>query len=194
SELWLSNAAVNVATDITMMFLPIFMLWHVQIPRRQKIGLLAIFMTGFFVCAVSIVRLYYQVKLKGAKDMSWKSFATAMWSTIELHVGLICASLPHAKPFLRHHFPKLLGTSGDDETSETRRAKDSFRAVPIGQSLRDEDEISLCEIGNDPNGGIPLRPFNSAAELSNTESISLHTFTREDQSAAVPIQAGEFSS
>lgn len=47
NKLWLSNAAVNSATDIVMMFLPMFMLWHVQIPRRQKIGLLAIFMTGF---------------------------------------------------------------------------------------------------------------------------------------------------
>ncbi|KAF2178249.1 hypothetical protein K469DRAFT_600191, partial [Zopfia rhizophila CBS 207.26] len=194
SVFWLSNAAANSATDIIMVFLPIFMLWNVRIPIRQKIGLMAIFMTGSFVSVTSIIRLYYQVKLKGAKDGSWKAFTTAVWSTAELHVGLICTSLPYARPFLRHHFPKLLGSSDHTNTLATRRTKRSSQAAPATLPLNDEDEIWLCRTGNGLNGGIPLSPFNSAPKLSKAESVSLHTVIREDKSVTPSVQAGKTTS
>ncbi|KAH8599464.1 hypothetical protein B0O99DRAFT_724715 [Bisporella sp. PMI_857] len=78
-KIWLFVAVMNVMTDIFILFLPIFTLWHVRMPRRQKIGVIAILMVGIL--------------------------------TVEIYVGLICGSLPQAKPFLRHHFPKLLGSS-----------------------------------------------------------------------------------
>ncbi|EKG09926.1 hypothetical protein MPH_12998 [Macrophomina phaseolina MS6] len=46
NKFWISNAAVNSVTDIIMVILPILMLWNVRIPKRQKIGLILIFMTG----------------------------------------------------------------------------------------------------------------------------------------------------
>ena len=43
---YFTNGAVNTATDIAILALPIAMLRRLHIPRMQKIGLIAIFMTG----------------------------------------------------------------------------------------------------------------------------------------------------
>ncbi|EKG09202.1 hypothetical protein MPH_13802 [Macrophomina phaseolina MS6] len=39
-------ATTNSVTDLTILFLPVFQFWNVQLPRRQRIGVSAIFMTG----------------------------------------------------------------------------------------------------------------------------------------------------
>lgn len=45
-EIWLATAAINSATDIIMVFLPVFLMWNVPIPKRTKIGVSALLMTG----------------------------------------------------------------------------------------------------------------------------------------------------
>ena len=43
---YLFSASMNIATDVIILVLPIFMLWNVHIPRRQKFGIVFILMTG----------------------------------------------------------------------------------------------------------------------------------------------------
>jgi hypothetical protein len=46
TKIWLFVAVMNIVTDIFILFLPVLMLWHVRMPRRQKIGVIAILMVG----------------------------------------------------------------------------------------------------------------------------------------------------
>jgi hypothetical protein len=43
---FLAGAALNVGTDVTMLLLPIWLLWPLRVPTRRKIGITAILMTG----------------------------------------------------------------------------------------------------------------------------------------------------
>jgi len=45
-KFWYSSAAINSATDFLLLALSAFLLWPAPIPRRQKVGVLAIFMVG----------------------------------------------------------------------------------------------------------------------------------------------------
>jgi rhodopsin domain-containing protein len=54
---WVSSAALNMATDIIILLLPIWLLWPLRLPTLQKVALTLTLMAGGFVCAVSIVRL-----------------------------------------------------------------------------------------------------------------------------------------
>jgi len=45
-KVWIFNAVMNSFTDIVMIFLPIWMMWNVQIARRQKIAVICIFLLG----------------------------------------------------------------------------------------------------------------------------------------------------
>jgi hypothetical protein len=46
SRIWVFNAVMNSFTDIFMLFLPILMMWNVQIARRQKFAVIGIFLMG----------------------------------------------------------------------------------------------------------------------------------------------------
>lgn len=43
---WLFNASFNMATDLTLLVLPMPMLLHLQLPRRQRNGLMVLFALG----------------------------------------------------------------------------------------------------------------------------------------------------
>jgi len=55
--LFLANAGLNIAQDFLIYFLPLKPLWDLQLPRRQRIALIAIFTVGAFVCVTGIIRL-----------------------------------------------------------------------------------------------------------------------------------------
>lgn len=44
--LWLSNAIVHIVTDITILAMPMPTLYSLQLPRRQKLALMAVFALG----------------------------------------------------------------------------------------------------------------------------------------------------
>lgn len=116
-------------------------------------------------------------------------FNEPTYRTVELFVGLSCASLPHFKPFLRRHLPKLLEISGHGSGNlSARRTKTSSRAAAGTLPLNDEDEVSLCRGGNELNGDIPLARFNSATKPSKTDCVSV---TKDDQPVTVSIVAGK---
>src|SRR4051812_43253852 len=45
-EMCVTNSAANAAVDISMLILPIAMLWNVRMLKREKISVIAILMTG----------------------------------------------------------------------------------------------------------------------------------------------------
>lgn len=54
---WLSAAAVNISMDFTVLLLPLPAIAQLRLPQKQKLCLVVMFVLGFFVCAVSVVRL-----------------------------------------------------------------------------------------------------------------------------------------
>lgn len=44
--IWFFNASMNIATDLTLLIMPMPLLSHLQLPRLQKIALMAVFAVG----------------------------------------------------------------------------------------------------------------------------------------------------
>ncbi|KAF2222000.1 hypothetical protein BDZ85DRAFT_185945, partial [Elsinoe ampelina] len=103
---WYSNAAINIATDIAIFVLPMPALYHLHLPMKQKLALMAIFALGAFVVLVSILRLPELHMLVASHDPLYDGAAIAYWSNVELCVGVICASLPTLRAFAARYFPK----------------------------------------------------------------------------------------
>lgn len=57
-----------------------------------------------------------------------------------MHVGIICACLTQAKPFLRRHFPNFLGLSTNASQTNTRR---NTTNVPNGTAISTTKDIPL---------------------------------------------------
>ncbi|KAF2033405.1 hypothetical protein EK21DRAFT_98141 [Setomelanomma holmii] len=100
-DLWFSNAAINIFTDLMVAVLPVKVIWGLHIPRNQKIALVGILTIGWFVCVVSVLRLHGIIVLfQHPDDRIYYSAAAAYWSSIEMNLGIVCASLPALKPLL----------------------------------------------------------------------------------------------
>ncbi|KAL1965539.1 hypothetical protein VTN77DRAFT_5622 [Rasamsonia byssochlamydoides] len=94
--------AVNIATDVVLLMLPLRMVWKVQMRTAQKLGLTLVFGTGLFTVAAACVREYFVVSTEKNSDQSYTEVPEALWLTIELMVGIVAASLPAIGPLYQH--------------------------------------------------------------------------------------------
>jgi len=146
---WLSAAGINIGLDFLVLLLPLPAITSLHLPRRQKICIVLVFLLGFFVCIVSIVRLstvdIYASKgeLVGKStchflaarrnrwltDLTESGIQAVTWSAVEANVGIICASLLALKPLLLHFCPCLL----DSDSIPSHRLR-----LPTMQTCRAE--------------------------------------------------------
>lgn len=61
------------------------------------------------VCVTSILRITTLDIATSAKDTTWNSIASSMWTVIESNLGIICACLPALRKPLSIFFPVLFG-------------------------------------------------------------------------------------
>lgn len=54
----------------------------------------------FSVTIISVVRLQSLILFANSANISWDYTAAAYWSTLEIHVGIICACLPSCRHLL----------------------------------------------------------------------------------------------
>ncbi|KAH7028416.1 hypothetical protein B0J12DRAFT_609275 [Macrophomina phaseolina] len=101
--------SMNTATDIVILLLPVAMLRNVQLPRREKIGVVLALMTGGFVLIVSVIRLKTTVNTAASRDLTWNWVHNGVWWIVEMHTAIICACLPVGRAFLRKHVPTVVG-------------------------------------------------------------------------------------
>ncbi|KAL5606305.1 hypothetical protein BROUX41_002720 [Berkeleyomyces rouxiae] len=102
--LWYINAGCNILTDLIITILPIRTLWKLQLPRSQRLSLIAVFALGFFTCAISLIRVF---ALSIGADPSYKNINAAIWSCAEVSCALITSSLPTLRPILYRILPRI---------------------------------------------------------------------------------------
>ncbi|KAI9713912.1 MAG: hypothetical protein M1820_000642 [Bogoriella megaspora] len=95
---FIGTAVPNTVTDFCLLLIPIYEVWHLQMPRVRKASISAIFVLGAFVCAASIIRIYYL--FQEGLDITWDLYDDAVWGSIEPSVGVICACIPTILPAL----------------------------------------------------------------------------------------------
>ncbi|EFE29300.1 uncharacterized protein ARB_03871 [Trichophyton benhamiae CBS 112371] len=125
----LASGAINTATDIIVIILPIPSVMSLSLPTRQRIILILLFGAGFGVCIAGGVRAYYTYRLNIAHDKTWEAYYLWISGTVELYVGVVCkhpftlcrqdretnnqqqigASLASLRPFFARYFPSIFG-------------------------------------------------------------------------------------
>jgi hypothetical protein len=121
----LSASIISAVQDAIAAFLPTILYWNLQIPRRQKIALGAIFALGYLVCIVAAIRSYYVWRTfnNPQYDSTWESWPAWLLCMLEIQLGAICASAPALKVFLAHYFrvaASLYGSSRGTQVSSRK--------------------------------------------------------------------------
>lgn len=105
------NFSLNVATDLIFaLVIPLCMLWNLNMSFRTKLSLFFILGLGCFVCACAVVRISYLGAYGASGDWLWDTVHLAVWSVIELNVGIIAGSLPSLRPLVRRFLGSIYGS------------------------------------------------------------------------------------
>ncbi|KAK5946823.1 hypothetical protein PMZ80_000967 [Knufia obscura] len=100
-------AAITIFCDLVIFALPIPLLAKLQINRRRKAGLIAVFSLGAFTTVCSIMRMV-QISII---TKSSNSTMLVLWGTIEMNVGIFLTCLPSLTPLFTF-FANKAKTSG----------------------------------------------------------------------------------
>ncbi|ENH66884.1 hypothetical protein FOC1_g10007545 [Fusarium oxysporum f. sp. cubense race 1] len=95
-----ANASISVAVDVWMLAVPMWYLRKLKLHWKKKIGVAAMFIVGTFVTVVSIIRLQFLVDLGSSHNPTYDQTDISIWSTVEINVGIICASMPALRVIL----------------------------------------------------------------------------------------------
>jgi hypothetical protein len=175
---WLSAAGINIGIDFTVLLLPLPAITQLRLPRKQKICLVLMFLLGFFVCVVSIVRLATVFLLERSGKLVGKSqpnipttlqnktnpqpdsgIQAITWSAIEVNIGIICASLIALKPLLARFCPRML-----DEVDVPKHCM----RLPMVQTSADEVRV-FCPSSLDATS--PISPVSPSLARSSTSMM-----------------------
>ncbi|KAL8418924.1 hypothetical protein RB594_002218 [Gaeumannomyces avenae] len=103
--IWYLGGAMSMATDIAIFCIPLPATWKLQLPTRQKFMVLGIFGLGFFVCIVSVYRLFTLYSGVVSTDPTWDNIGAAIWSMVELTAAIVASCLPTLRPLLARFLP-----------------------------------------------------------------------------------------
>ncbi|CAK43606.1 uncharacterized protein An01g02360 [Aspergillus niger] len=103
---WFFNASMNIATDTTLLILPMPLLSQLQLPRMQKFALMGVFAIGGLPHSISFLLLEF--RLTNEPD---SNVGAAYWTAAECNVAIICACLPFLRPIVSRIFPRFLSTN-----------------------------------------------------------------------------------
>lgn len=84
------------------------------------------------VTIVSILRLDTLSSFAKSTNVSWDGVPFGYWSSIELHVGIICACMPALYSLFKHYFPQVFsGTVQGKSTKGSNTGRSSGNRTPV---------------------------------------------------------------
>ncbi|KAK5996634.1 hypothetical protein PT974_01971 [Cladobotryum mycophilum] len=176
ASLYIATAAVNIISDVIIFILPLPVIVRLQIPRRQKIGLLLIFVLGSLTIVTSIVRVTILPQMLTSLDQTWVISWASVWIIVEANLIIMCASLPTIRKFLKHVAPRLVGDSiasgsGNKGASGGSGNPPGFRTIGmISTSDTRKKRREYSRFDQEDNEDIP-----TDLENQQTESYSMTT-------------------
>ncbi|KAJ5816963.1 hypothetical protein N7447_009196, partial [Penicillium robsamsonii] len=110
-------SGVTAACDFTLGFLPVFMIWRLQMDRGTKFVVSAILGLACIASMAVIIRIPF-LHYAGKPDFLHETTQISIWSNVEASLGIAAGSLMTVRPLFRAlitSFPTLNSWSGGEE-------------------------------------------------------------------------------
>ncbi|PHH52846.1 hypothetical protein CFIMG_002317RA [Ceratocystis fimbriata CBS 114723] len=168
-----ANAAGSILLDLCMLAIPLSQLRHLKLHWKKKLGVGLMFCTGTFVTVMSVVRLHSLIKFANSHNTTWDQWEAALWSTIEINIGIICACMPSIRVVLVRLFPRVFDSTFHDHGKGSYYASDQYkRSMPqdsaVSGGLNGTGTLNNVH-GNGDSGGIstPTGSHHRAVECDH---------------------------
>ncbi|QKX54809.1 uncharacterized protein TRUGW13939_01898 [Talaromyces rugulosus] len=187
--------AVNIATDITTLLLPVPTVWSLQMPKRFKVGITAIFCIGLLITIISIIRMQSLIVLSFT-EISSSMVDPVFWTVVEPSLAVTNACLPIIRPIIAiilpgHFFssaqktPKRGQGSGSGSTREFRNIEEdggNYPLSPLNAGMTTSHVVSDQKTWNNVGGATAAAAMDtdddSQRRISNENTGPLGRITR----------------
>ncbi|KAI0854592.1 hypothetical protein F4860DRAFT_522985 [Xylaria cubensis] len=119
------RAAVEIAVDIAILSLPLRDISKLQLSWRKKAQVLLVFVLGFVITVVSVVRLQSLIQFSETTNITHDNAPAVYWSVLECDVFIIAACLPSLRSILSRLMPRRFSTTqkggSGSNSSESRK-------------------------------------------------------------------------
>ncbi|KAF2735780.1 hypothetical protein EJ04DRAFT_599587 [Polyplosphaeria fusca] len=132
---WLSSTVVDVLIDLAIIFLPVHIVWTLEMHRRKKAAIIFIFALRFTLASISIVRLIYLIRFIGA-DPSFGSVPYGIATQCHSALSVVIACIPALKPFIENVQTGMLSASLSKHGPGAKFGEESYslQALPSGSN------------------------------------------------------------
>jgi len=128
-----SNLAVSLFTDLAFaLFIPVPMLWNLNVNRRTRLSLVGALGLGTFACAAAFIKIPSLVNYGKTGDWLWDSRDITIWTIVECNIGIVAANLPTLRPLFKTILGSTLGSG--DGSKKTPSASSYWRKKSEGSS------------------------------------------------------------
>ncbi|PLB37075.1 uncharacterized protein BDW47DRAFT_107787 [Aspergillus candidus] len=118
-------SGVTAACDFTLGFLPVSMIWGLQMNRGRKFVVSAILGLACIASLAVIIRIPF-LHYAGRPDFLYETTQISIWSNVEASLGIAAGSLMMVRPLLRFliaSFPMLSSWSSGEELGSRRKRR-----------------------------------------------------------------------
>ncbi|KAI2625267.1 hypothetical protein GGS26DRAFT_563480 [Hypomontagnella submonticulosa] len=161
--LWYAMAISDIIIDVIILVMPIPMVLRLQLPWKQRLGVLVMFLLGATVCAFSLTRAFMYVHV-GEKltlhfnDETYYTSPVFFWAVIELSTAVLSACLPtyrpiwllfRGRPVRQKNNSSYYRGHGSSGRSGLSALSGTGRGYPLGSQTDYKDNIRLTDVGVD---------------------------------------------
>ncbi|KAL1603838.1 hypothetical protein SLS60_005430 [Paraconiothyrium brasiliense] len=159
--------AINTATDFIIYLWPARYLWRIQLPLKQRLGLVFVFTCGLVVCVAGVFRMIYLQRYFTNIDLLWDAALTTSLGIVEVNIGILCGCLPCVKPLLVKFLPTLFGSS--------QRSRTVLSGPTGGQSYQFKDMSGRHADKAGSTSGLREERIEEIIQDSDSDGSSTHS-------------------
>ncbi|KAL4917435.1 hypothetical protein BDW62DRAFT_201867 [Aspergillus aurantiobrunneus] len=100
-----SHAIINIIFDVLVIALPLPTLLRLKLSKTKKAGVCLMFLVGFVVTVLSILRLSTSMGFVKSHNPTRDFVPVSIWSVLEIDIGIICACLPEIRALCKFVLP-----------------------------------------------------------------------------------------
>ncbi|KAI0161225.1 hypothetical protein GGR57DRAFT_351303 [Xylariaceae sp. FL1272] len=114
---WWAHSALNIATDLWIMAIPISQIRKLQMSLKRKVYLSLMFSVGIIITIISIIRFSGLITYSTTSNPTYNNVAVTTFSVIECNLSIVCCCMPTLLALSRRLFSTRITTTDHSDSS-----------------------------------------------------------------------------
>ena len=164
--------------DLSLVILPISIIWNLQLNWHKKVGLSALMGIGVLACICAAIKTSKLTELNARADITFITVDLWIWNINETNVVILAASIPTLRPLFLVLFqrPGSENYRGKSYGSSSRAGKRKFSRTPGAVGGSDSTTAVGARSGDD--SWLELGPNQRDNAISWTIDVDVSSYPK----------------